>query len=301
MRDAGETSAPMTQHQRTLQTGQPVLPAPCHDWEQALRALGPQKALERAGGHFAIGLEQADGHTLLGTDRFGRQSMCWRIVDGQLQFSERATDLGSREIDPQALFDFLYFHNIPSPRTIFRGVYRVPAGHMVTHRQGQSEVTPKPYWHPHFCPASNPSFEALKGEFRQLLRKAVSAELDGSPPACFLSGGTDSSTVTGMVREVAGRVSTYSIGFDAAGYDEMEFARIAARHFGADHHEYYVTPDDLVRSIEDVAASYDQPFGNSSALPAYYCALQARKGGVMKLLAGDGGDELFGGNSRYAL
>jgi asparagine synthase (glutamine-hydrolysing) len=80
----------------------------------------------------------------------------------------------------------------------------------------------------------------------------------------------------------------------------MAFARIAARHFGTEHHEYYVTPDDLVRSMADVAGYYDQPFGNSSALPAYYCARMAREDGVTRLLAGDGGDELFGGNSRYA-
>ena len=82
--------------------------------------------------------------------------------------------------------------------------------------------------------------------------------------------------------------------------DDDGYARLAARHFGADHHEYYVTPDDLVQAIPMVAAHYDQPFGNSSALPAYYCAKMARDDGVHTLLAGDGGDELFGGNSRYA-
>jgi asparagine synthase (glutamine-hydrolysing) len=80
----------------------------------------------------------------------------------------------------------------------------------------------------------------------------------------------------------------------------MEFARLAAKHFKTEHHEYYVTPDDLVRSIPAMAAHYDQPFGNSSALPSYYCAKMAREDGVTKILAGDGGDELFGGNSRYA-
>jgi asparagine synthase (glutamine-hydrolysing) len=120
-------------------------------------------------------------------------------------------------------------------------------------------------------------------------------------PSCFLSGGTDSSTVAGMVGRVAGRPAhTYSIGFQAEGYDEMAFARIAAKHFKTEHHEYYVTPDDLVRSIPMVARHYDQPFGNSSALPAYYCAKVARDDGVTRMLAGDGGDELFGGNSRYA-
>jgi asparagine synthase (glutamine-hydrolysing) len=95
--------------------------------------------------------------------------------------------------------------------------------------------------------------------------------------------------------------STYAIGFDEAGYDEMNYARIAARHFGTEHHEYYVTPDDLVQNIARVAASFDQPFGNSSALPAFLCALRAKEDGVTRLLAGDGGDELFGGNSRYAM
>jgi asparagine synthase (glutamine-hydrolysing) len=80
----------------------------------------------------------------------------------------------------------------------------------------------------------------------------------------------------------------------------MQYARIAAQRFGTEHHEYYVTPDDLVRSIPAVATHYDQPFGNSSALPAFYCAQMARRDGVTRLLAGDGGDELFGGNARYA-
>jgi asparagine synthase (glutamine-hydrolysing) len=93
---------------------------------------------------------------------------------------------------------------------------------------------------------------------------------------------------------------TYSIGFDASGYDEMAYARIAARHFGTDHHEYYVTPDDLLEGIPAVAAHFDQPFGNSSAVPAWICARHAHDDGIELLLAGDGGDELFGGNSRYA-
>ncbi|MCC6197658.1 MAG: asparagine synthase C-terminal domain-containing protein, partial [Burkholderiales bacterium] len=101
--------------------------------------------------------------------------------------------------------------------------------------------------------------------------------------------------------EVTGRPArTYSIGFDVHGYDEMAYARTAARHFGTDHHEHYVTPDDLTASVPAMASSCDQPFGNSSALPAYHCAKLAREGGVDKLLGGDGGDELFGGNTRYA-
>ncbi|HSV50987.1 MAG TPA: asparagine synthase C-terminal domain-containing protein, partial [Burkholderiaceae bacterium] len=221
-------------------------------------------------------------------------------ADGQLHFAARADELvpANAEIDPQAIFDYLYFHAIPSPRTIFKGVYRLPAGHYALFENGQ--LTVKPYWTPVFSEPRGASFDALRDEFRQLLHEAVATQLDGSKPGCFLSGGTDSSTVAGLISQVAGQANTYSIGFDAQGYDEMEFARIAARHFKTEHHEYYVTPADLVRSIADVAKHYDQPFGNSSALPAYYCARMAREDGVTKLLAGDGGDELFGGNTRYA-
>jgi len=123
----------------------------------------------------------------------------------------------------------------------------------------------------------------------------------GRTAGAFLSGGTDSSTIAGMLGQVTGQPArTYSIGFNAQGYDEMEFARIAARHFGTRHQEYYVTPDDVVSAIPLIAAVHDQPFGNSSAVPTYYCAKLAKNDGVDVLLGGDGGDELFGGNERYA-
>jgi len=237
----------------------------------------------------------------LSVDRFAIHTLCYRVVDGQLRFATRADDLADEttEIDPQAIFDYLYFHVIPSPRTIYKGIYRLPPAHTASMHNGQVTVTAN--WVPKFDELRNPSFEALKGEFRQLLQDAVAAQLDGSKPACFLSGGTDSSTLAGMIGLASGKAAnTYSIGFDAQGYDEMEFARLAARHFKTEHHEYYVTPDDLVQSIAKVAASYDQPFGNSSALPSYYCAKMAVEDGVTKILGGDGGDELFGGNSRYA-
>ncbi len=258
-------------------------------------------ALKGVSGNFAVGVRGADDRCLLAIDRFAIQTLCYRVEGGQLRFASRADELAdaSTEIDPQAIFDYLYFHVIPSPRTIFKGIYRLPPGHYALFANGK--LTVAPYWVPAFEEQADVSFGALKNEFRQLLQDAVTTQLDGSKPACFLSGGTDSSTVAGMISKASGRqAASYSIGFDAQGYDEMEFARLAARHFKTEHHEYYVTPDDLVRSIPAVAAHYDQPFGNSSALPSYYCAKMAREDGVSKILAGDGGDELFGGNTRYA-
>lgn len=267
-------------------------------WHQAC-AQNPVEAVAQVGGDFAVGLRLPNGRTLLAVDRFAVRSLCYRIVDGQIHFAARADELAdSAEIDPQAIFDYLYFHMIPSPRTIFCGVYRLPPGHCALFENGQIRI--QPYWQPRFDEPRSADFNHLRDEFRRLLRASVHDALDGTKPACFLSGGTDSSTVAGQIGDIAGRVDTYSIGFDAQGYDEMEFARIAARHFKSQHHEYYVTPSDLVRSIGEVARHFDQPFGNSSALPAFYCAKMAREDGVSRLLAGDGGDELFGGNSRYA-
>ncbi|MBN8508016.1 MAG: asparagine synthase [Burkholderiales bacterium] len=270
-------------------------------WRAAL-AHGAVHAAARVEGDFAVGLTDDDGRAFLAVDRFAIRTLCWRVIDGRLHFAERADDLAAlpprADIDPQAVFDYLYFHAIPSPRTIFQGVYRLPPAHCLWFEGGQVHV--RPYWVPQFVEPAKPDFRALASEFRQLVRDAVAAQLDGSKPACFLSGGTDSSTVAGMVKEAAGRAATYSIGFEAEGYDEMQFARIAAKRFSTEHHEYYVTPDDLVRSIPAVAAYFDQPFGNSSVLPAHLCARMAHDDGVTKLLAGDGGDELFGGNARYA-
>ena len=118
---------------------------------------------------------------------------------------------------------------------------------------------------------------------------------------CFLSGGTDSSSVAGLVgRATAQAPRTFSIGFDDPRYNEIEYARLAAKHFSADHHEYFVKPEDIPALVQKAVEAYDEPFGNSSIVPTYYCARLAAEHGVTHLLAGDGGDELFGGNSRYA-
>ncbi len=269
-------------------------------WQQAFARFGVNAAAQ-AGDEFAVGFTTPDQTSYLAVDRFAIRTLCYRVVDGRLRFAERADEMAGEdpELDPQAIFDYLYFHCIPSPRTIFKDVFRVPPGHYVLFERGTLSVAP--YWAPHFLETSRASFAETRDEFRGTVREAVARRLDGGAVGCFLSGGTDSSTVAGMLTEVAGvPAETYSIGFDAEGYDEMEYARIASRHFKTNHHEYYVTPSDLVHSIPGVAAHYDQPFGNSSAVPAYHCALRARENGIDKMLAGDGGDELFGGNTRYA-
>jgi asparagine synthase (glutamine-hydrolysing) len=262
-----------------------------------------EAALKTMAGAFAVAASDGAHKTWAAVDCFGIETACWRIVDGRMHVASRADELANVEpkaaIRPGALFEYLYFHVIPSPGTVFEGVHRVPPGHIVCFDGTSVESTR--YWAPEFGAAGRTDQEGMAAEFRDLLRQSVAHQLDESKPACYLSGGTDSSTVAGMIAGITGgRVASYSIGFDAEGYDEMAFARIASRHFGNEHHEYYVTPDDLLAGIPLVAAAFDQPFGNSSAVPAYFCARMAKQDGVSRLLAGDGGDELFGGNSRYA-
>ncbi|MCG3188182.1 MAG: Asparagine synthetase [glutamine-hydrolyzing] 1 [Burkholderiaceae bacterium] len=283
------------------EAGRAVTDADVH-WREMVRRHGPERAAALAQGDFAVAFALDDGSTFMAVDRFAVRTLCFGVHEGDLVVAARADTLGKAigaQIDLQALYDYLYFHVIPSPRTVFQGVRRLPAAHFGLWRNGRLEV--KPYWRPEFASGrSAGSVDSLKEEFQTLLARAVKRGLDGTKPGCFLSGGTDSSTIAGMIGRVAGPPSTYSIGFEAEGYDEMSFARIASRHFGTDHHEYYVTPADVARSLPEVAAHYDQPFGNSSALPAFYCAKMARENGSTRLLAGDGGDELFGGNTRYA-
>ncbi len=205
-----------------------------------------------------------------------------------------------RDLSRQAIFNYLFCHVIPSPGTIYRAVQKLQPGESVTFRG--SVVEKRFYWRLTYHDDGTDSVDALERRFRLLLRNAARNAIDGpSAVGTFLSGGTDSSTVTALLTEQTGEPArTYSIGFAWEGFDEMKYARITAQHLGARAHEYYVTPQDIVEAIPIIARAYDEPFGNDSAAPTYFCAKMAREDGVQVLLAGDGGDEVFGGNTRYA-
>ena len=259
------------------------------------------ESLELGGRYAAIVIDRGQHGVTLQTDRFGVWPLCWSRSGDRLYFADRAdavAQMTSAGIDHQALYDYLYFHMIPAPRTVFLGVARIEPATAV--RFTSNRTTERRAWSPDFSEHRRGDLAELRQQFRDAVTTAVRAEATSGNVGCFLSGGTDSSTVAGTLKQVTGSAATFSIGFDASGYDEMEFARIAAKHFGTDHHEHYVTPAELVAAIPMVARHYDQPFGNSSAVPAFICARMAREHGIRKLLAGDGGDELFGGNTRYA-
>jgi asparagine synthase (glutamine-hydrolysing) len=249
-------------------------------------------------------LDESSGKTILATDRMGTQPLSYQISGQGIVFGSSAdaiiaNPLAKSEIDPQSLYNYVYFHMIPSPGTIYQGQKRLLPGEFLVHEQGT--VRSGKYWEINFLESKQRPFEELKQDFLEGLRSSVKRAAGDEEVGAFLSGGTDSSTIAGILSEINGRPArTYSIGFEAAGYDEMEYARIAAQHFSTEHHEYYVTPDDIVEAIPQIAAIFDQPFGNSSAIPTFYCARKAKSDGITRLLGGDGGDELFGGNVRYA-
>ena len=133
-------------------------------------------------------------------------------------------------VDPQAIYNYVYFHMVPGPDTVYRGWRRVPAGHCVI--AGERDLECRPYWRMRFRESGRPQQQELAQEFRSVLRTGVAEFARPDHTGTFLSGGTDSSTVTGVLAGLSGApVPTFSIGFDASGYDEMEYARIAARRF----------------------------------------------------------------------
>ncbi|OGW63372.1 MAG: hypothetical protein A2V83_07935 [Nitrospirae bacterium RBG_16_64_22] len=215
----------------------------------------------------------------------------------------RAPDAGRAGISPHAVMLYLQYGAVPTPWTIYEGVHRLPPGHFLSVHGGR--VTLQSYWDLSYREDRSVLPRVLEKRLREEVERSVRSSLagarDGRRVGCFLSGGTDSSTILGYAARVLGEpVHAFSIGFDEPGYDELSYARIASRRFGADHHEMIVTPENVVDGLDRVVDAYEEPFGNASAIPTYHCAVLARAHGVDLLLAGDGGDELFGGNERYA-
>ncbi len=262
--------------------------------------------LQHMGGAFAIAIVDADNTSgLLAVDRMGIRTLCYANPSGRLVFGSNAESVAAhpdvgRKLSQQAIFNYLYCHVVPGPGTIYAGIEKLRPAECVTFRNGA--VDKRYYWQLRYYDDGRESFDLLKPRFRRLLRDAAERAIDGDADVgAFLSGGTDSSTVTGLLTELRGKpAKTYSIGFAAEGFDEMDYARITARHFATSAHEYYVTPQDVVDAIPLIAQAYDEPFGNASAVPTYFCARMACADSVRVLLAGDGGDEIFGGNARYA-
>jgi asparagine synthase (glutamine-hydrolysing) len=262
--------------------------------------------LPRLRGMFAFALwDRPRRRLFLARDRVGIKPLVYAWDGRRLLFGSEIKALLEdpglpREIDWQALRDFLTLHYIPGPRTIFQAIRKLPPASylLLDLERGEPEV--HRYWDLRFAPDPRPSeAEWLEG-LRWHLTDAVRSHLVSDVPiGAFLSGGVDSSTVVALMAQATeGRVRTFSIGFDDADFDELRHARDVARRYDTQHFEYVVKPNAL-DTLPRLAWQFDEPFADSSALPTYYVSKITREH-VTVALSGDGGDENFVGYTRYA-
>ncbi len=254
-------------------------------------------------GMFALAIwDRRHRRVVLARDRLGQKPLVYRWEPGRLLFASELKSLLAvpgvpHEIDPGALDEYLLYQYVPPPHTIFRGIHKLPPGHVVVLENEQ--LTVSPYWQPNFA-HEEPLTEAEYVErLRLRISDAVRTQLVSDVPlGAFLSGGIDSSIIVALMREhTAGPIKTFTVGFHDPDYDETAFARRVAVHLGTEHHELRVEPN-CVELLPKLAWHFDEPFGDSSAVPTYYLARETRRQ-VKVALSGDGGDELFAGYDRY--
>jgi len=260
-------------------------------------------AFARLRGMFGIALwDRATRTLLLARDRAGQKPVHYAERGGRLYFgSEIKSLLAARAVEPRlnvgALDHFLAFLYTPRDTSIFDGIHKLPPGHYLRWQDGRADV--RQYWQiaaeETFAGTEAEAVEALGSVLHDAVRSHMISDV---PLGAFLSGGVDSSAVVGMMARASSQpVKTFSIGFDDPEFDELEHARLVARHFGTDHHEFVVRPDGL-SILDSLIAHFDEPFADSSAIPTWYVSEIARRH-VTVVLSGDGGDELFGGYDRY--
>jgi asparagine synthase (glutamine-hydrolysing) len=262
--------------------------------------------LGRLRGMFAIALwDKRRRRLLLARDRFGIKPLYYRQAGGALSFASELKAMleqpgFSREIDPQAVSAYLAFNSIPAPLTIFAEARKLPPGHLLAWEEGEVEL--RRYARVGAVPGTAPrrgSEAELAEELRQVLDDSVRAHLVADVPVgVLLSGGVDSGGLAALAAAHAGEpLRTFSIGFEEKGFDELSRARLVAERYGTDHHELVVRPD-AVELLPRLVEAFDEPFGDSSALPTYLVS-QLAAGQVKTAISGEGGDELFGGYYTY--
>lgn len=253
-------------------------------------------------GMFAFAIwDKSKRKLFLARDRIGIKPLYYYLDDKRLIFgSELKVILEHpaipRDLDFEALDDFLTFEYIPAPLTVFKKIKKLPQAHTLSVENGKSSINE--YWKLHFKEVKRTEEETCY-ELYEILKEAVKMRLMSDVPlGAFLSGGIDSSTVVGLMSEVMDRpVKTFSIGFDDPSYNELNYAKTVAKHFGTDHTELIIKPD-IIGWVDRLIKYLDEPFGDFSIFPTFLVSELARKH-VTVTLSGDGGDELFAGYEYY--
>jgi len=273
---------------------------------------GVQQATERFNGMFAFALwDQQQQQLYLGRDRLGEKPLYYGWAGQTFLFSSELKALHAHPhfnatINREALTLFLRYSYVPAPYSIYRGIYKLPPGTILTYSGRESHPEPISYWSARSVAETGATHPFLGSEqdaimeLDALLREAVSSRMVADVPlGAFLSGGIDSSTVVALMQAQRGQsVKTFTIGCYEAAYNEAKYAQAIAQHLGTDHTELYVTPAEALAVIPQLPILYDEPFADVSQIPTFLVSKLARQQ-VTVSLSGDGGDELFGGYNRY--
>ena len=268
-----------------------------------------EACVERLRGMFGFAIwDRRERKLFLARDRVGKKPLHYSLAGDTLVFGSEIKSILqhpdiAREVNIEAISDFLSFGYVPDPQTAFRGITKLPPGHTLTFKNGR--LSTRCYWDFDYRQADEAEYGRDESYYverlRELIAESVKLRLVSDVPlGAFLSGGIDSSTVVAMMaRQMDRPVKTFSIGFSESSFDELHHARITARHFNTDHHEFVVTPD-VCKIVEDIVWHHDEPFGDVSSIPTYMVSKMAREH-VTVILSGDGGDELFAGYERYLI
>ncbi|MGI8641759.1 MAG: asparagine synthase (glutamine-hydrolyzing) [Pyrinomonadaceae bacterium] len=261
--------------------------------------------LEKLRGMFAFAIwNKKDESLFIARDRVGKKPLFYALTEkGNFVFGSELKVLLThgeieKQIDYSALDAYLTFGYVPEEFCIFKNVKKLTPAHFLIFKDGK--ITTEKYWDFKYEKITKVKSEAEYVEtLRELIKESVTVRLISEVPlGAFLSGGVDSSTIVGMMSQILDKpVKTFSIGFNEDSFDELKYARIAAKHFNTEHHEFIVTPD-LVETIDELVWHFDEPFSDPSALPTFMVSKMARDF-VTVVLSGDGGDELFAGYTRY--
>lgn len=260
--------------------------------------------VRRLDGMFAYALYDADvGQLVLARDRLGQKPLWYAMLPDRVVFASEAKGVlvhpeVSASLRLESLTDYITLGYIPGPRSAWRGVRKLPPGSMMVLSDAHSR--PEPYWRPRTF-ALPGAYEQRVELVRDALRESVRGHMVADVPlGALLSGGKDSAILTALMCKAAGsgeNVRTFTAGFPDAEYDEREAARRVAKHLGTQHTELLIEPWPA-EMLPALAGMYDEPFADSSALPTWLICKAAREH-VTVALAGDGGDEVFGGYDRY--
>lgn len=265
-----------------------------------------ERCVERFRGMFAFALYDSNARSLfLARDRFGIKPFFYSVLaDGQLIFGSELKVIKAhpglpRALQPQAVEDYFALGYVPEPKTIYRDVFKLRPGHTMLFRHGEPVPAQKQFWDIPFKPVAVASEADLQAELIARLREAVQVRMVAEVPlGAFLSGGVDSSAVVAMMAELqSDPVNTCAIGFDVKQFNETEYAARVAERYHTNHFQEIVSSEDF-DLLDELAALYDEPYADSSAIPTYRVCQLAKKR-VTVALSGDGGDEHFAGYRRY--